>query len=109
MAPLVGAGLLAFGNLLVFAADAGSQLPEIGQIANLSAVGVLGWWVWSQQKELREIRAANAAIFDRLCDRWDRWEQIRHTDSEKLEGTLRDLAANCVNHRVRVAQEGKPS
>jgi L-lactate permease len=93
-------GLLSFGSLTLFAADVVPELPSgLGSLANLSAVAVLAWWAWSQQRELRDLRQSHTAVVDKLCDRWDAWEKIRHEDSEKLDVTLRDITANCAKRQ----------
>lgn len=88
---------LSFVGLALFAAAdvAVPELPGLGGLANITAVGVLAWWAWSLQAELKDLRKANAEIIDKLCNRWDSWEQIRHTDAQKLDETLRDMTANC--------------
>ena len=84
------------GLALFAAADAAvPEIPGLGGLANMTAVGVLAWWCWSMRAELQDLRKANAEIIDKLCNRWDSWEQIRHADNEKLDGTLREMAVNC--------------
>jgi hypothetical protein len=33
---------------------------------------------------------------DKLTERHDRWERLRHEDSQELTNTLNDLRANCI-------------
>jgi len=108
---------LPFVSLALFAAGdvTTPEFPGLGAIANLSAVGVLAWWAWSLQSDLREqrkehtaaldnIRAAHSAVVDRICERSDKWEQLRHADSEQLSETLRALSANCAATQARLQQ-----
>ncbi len=74
--------LLATGEVVTLA------LPMIGSAANLGALGVLAWVVWTQFGEIRSLRRTHGEIVDKLCDRWDSWEKIRHEDSERLDRTL---------------------
>lgn len=110
--PIVSLALFAAGDVAPIAVP---ELPGLGALANLSAIGVLAWWAWSLQSELREqrkehtaalenIRQGHAIVVDRICERSDKWEQLRHADSEQLSETLRALSANCAATQARLQQ-----
>jgi len=80
-------------------------LPGLGSLTQMGALGVLAWTVWTQQTELREMRRIHSDVIEKLCERWDAWEQIRHNDSEKLDGTLREMTANCAAVQSRMNKE----
>lgn len=44
-------------------------------------------------------------VVDRLADRHDRWEQLRHEDQQRLDATLRDLVS-ALGSGVAKAGEG---
>ena len=71
------------------------SIPGLVPSLQFGALGVLAWTVWVQQSELRELRKKHGEVIDKLCDRWNAWETILHGDSEKLDGTLRMMTANC--------------
>lgn len=70
-------------------------IPGVQQIAQLGALGVLTWFCFAQHRELQEIRRNHNETIDKLVDRWDGWEQLRHRDSEKLDETLLRVVAQC--------------
>lgn len=90
----VGAGLFAAGEI--------PGIGELGPIIQGGAVAVLTWVAWQLFRELRETREQSKnereqhqATIKQLCDRWDGWEQSRHTDHESLNSTLAALRENC--------------
>ena len=93
------------GLIMGFVLYATNELiPEtfsgLGAISQVGALGVLAWTVWALLGELRRLRDRHEAVIDQLCQRWDGWEHIRHTDSEKLDTTLRDLIRHCSARQV---------
>ena len=95
-AMLVGVGLLALGETIT------PILPELGTLTNLGAVGVLAWVAFTQRQELRDLREKHANVIDTLCSRWDAWEQLRHSDSNRLDETLRQMVAHCAETVAQV-------
>ena len=71
------------GPIDLFVRD-GVAADTLAPWAQLSALTVLGGVCWRLFSTL-----------DRLCDRWDAWEKIRHADSVTLNQTLTDLQSNC--------------
>ena len=56
--------------------------PNMGTLTQYGALGVLAWVAWTQRLELQAFRK-----------KLDFWENVRHTDSDKLNDTLRDMSA----------------
>lgn len=113
VAPMISVALFAFADV---APGVAPEFPGLGPVANISAVAVLAWWAWSLQAELREerksrevsqesLRASHAAVVDKLCERSDAWEKIRHADSEKLSDALRDLSSTCAKKQAQMARQ----
>lgn len=92
-------GLIASVFLLAAGGLTPATMPVIGTAANISAVGVLAWVVWTQLKEIKLLRLAHSDVVDRLCERWDAWEKIRHEDSAKLDDTLLKMTQQCADTR----------
>lgn len=85
-------GILATFLLLATGEVVTPAVPMIGSAANLGALGVLAWVVWTQFGEIKSLRRTHGEIVDKLCERWDSWEKIRHEDSERLDKTLLAMA-----------------
>ncbi len=78
---------LFFFSLPVVLLAAGGTAPDgiVDPLAKLGAVAALAFLaIWNVVK-------AQPAIFRRL----DRWDQVRHEDSERLRRTLEGLEASC--------------
>jgi len=91
-------------NYMIFAIPAllaaGEVAPPHFQVAlQYGALGVLAWVCWTQRQELQDLRKSYSVTLDKLCDRWDGWERVRHADSEKLDDTLRLMTAQCEKTR----------
>lgn len=86
---VVGVLLLAVGEGL------DGLSPVAGPAAQVSAVVVLAWVAWTQRQEMKELRERHSEAIDKLCQRWDAWEKLRHEDSRKLQEVLRDLMKHC--------------
>jgi hypothetical protein len=69
--------------------------PWAGIILKYGALGVLTWVVVSLNRERIRDRESHGSIIDRLCDRWDKAEETRHDDSERLNDTLRSMTQHC--------------
>ena len=82
--------------------------PGLGDVTQLGALGVLAWVAFTQRKELSELRKRHNDVIDTLCLRWDGWEKIRHTDSEKADGTLRELSTVIAAIRERLKSGETP-
>jgi len=70
-------------------------VPELQILSQIGALGVLSWFCFSQDRELKEIRRVHSEVIDKLCDRWDVWEQQRQQGAENADETLRMLVAQC--------------
>ena len=81
------------------------EVPLIQQVSQLGALGVLAYFCFSQQKELQRLRQDHTQVISELCNRWDGWERIRHSDSEKLDETLRVVVANCAAAQKLLSQK----
>ncbi len=81
------------------------ELPlagDWGMILQFGALGILAVAVVllfrelsEQRKAAKSERDAHAKTLDRLCDRWNGWEQTRHDDHEVLTETLTGLRIHC--------------
>ena len=80
----IGFTMLAVGDAITPAA------PALGTLTQFGAVGVLAWVAWTQRQELQAFRK-----------KLDCWENVRHTDSDKLNDTLRDMTADCAAVNAR--------
>lgn len=49
----------------------------------------------AQRADAKEERRLHAETLDKLCNRWDGWENTRHQDSAHLNETLTKLRENC--------------
>ncbi len=88
-------------------------LTGLGQLGSL---GVLGWACWhllvktvpSQQetfrKSLESIQQSHAKTLDTIADRHERWEELRHKDSERLDATMQQMSASCAATQARMRQ-----
>ena len=58
-----------------------------------------------------EQQKAFTTTLDKMADRHDAWEQLRHTDHETLQETLRCMTAECAQSRAAMlaAVEPKPN
>lgn len=83
--------------------------PDFQIVLQYGALGVLTWFCFAQQHDLvglrksladsidnirklsEDNRKANEVMLDKICDRQDGWEKIRHADSEKHDDALRKL------------------
>ena len=77
-------------------------IPAVGELTQLGALGVLAWVAWTQRAELRETRITNQKVINSLCERWNEWEKIRHSDSEKLDQTLLIMNKHCVEVQTKL-------
>jgi len=103
------------------------------------ALAVLTWAVWhaynnlvpALRKEIQDDRAQYMALLTKsqesfqktldvmadrhertqqaTADRFDRWEALRHADSEKLETSLTSLSVNCAEARNGRTLQPKPT
>ncbi len=64
--------------------------PVLGTLTQYGALGVLAWVAWTQREELKAFRK-----------KLDYWENVRHTDSDKLNDTLRENIAHCASTNAR--------
>ncbi|MFZ5833213.1 MAG: hypothetical protein ACOY3P_24255 [Planctomycetota bacterium] len=93
--------LLVFAWMLFAAGEAAQVAPALdplsvlGPISQAGAVGVLAWVAWSQRQEIRDLRVQHCAVIDKLCERWDRQEMVRHDDNRVLSEALTGLVAHC--------------
>ena len=88
---------------------AAGELPlpgGMGTLSQFSAVAVLAWIAWGQHRELQDLRREHRRVVDTLCERWDGWEQVRHTDSVRLDATLRQMAEGCAATQERISRTG---
>lgn len=93
---MVRSGLQIVTGISLLAAGDIPGLGEFGPIANVGAVAILGYMLLRQ-----------AQVIDRMADRWDGWEQIRHADSERLVESLAQLRENCA--AVTAISDKKPA
>lgn len=107
-------GYITIGGLTLLAQDALPAMGAIGPLAQLGAVGVMGWLTKALIAELRESRvdsakqrAEHAATLDSICARFDGWEQIRHADAEANRETLRQITAQCARAQVERESHGR--
>ena len=73
-----------YGLQGLFAAGEAPAMGDLGPWAQVSAVAVLAGVCWRL-----------FGTIDKLCDRWNEWEKIRHDDSDRLNATLAVLQSNC--------------
>ena len=81
------------------------QLPVIGETGPYLQWGALGILAVStaklftelglQRKDNAEERKQSSVVIGNLCDRWEEWEKVRHSDHESLTSTLVQLRENC--------------
>ena len=73
-------------------------------VALTALVGALGFLlkvtIPSLLRQNEQQRQENNAVVDRLAERWDGWEKMRHDDHESLEECLRNMADSCAQTRA---------
>lgn len=99
---MMKAGLLVGYFTLMIGQTIEPIAPDLSVLIQGGAVGVLAWVAWCQRAEIREqrieltaIRREHSEVIATLCSRWDQWERVRHDDSEKLDGAIRDMTRHC--------------
>lgn len=88
---------LLFGSLMLLAAETTTAAtpPMFNTASQITALSVLAAVVWYLlTKTIPRLSKTFTDTLNTLCERWDRWEKTRHDDSEELNRTLRELAAN---------------
>lgn len=100
-----------------FAAAVAPDPTWLTGIGQLGALGVLGWACWhlltktvpSQQETFREslesVQESHARTLDTIADRHERWEELRHKDSERLDATMQQMAVQCAAVQTKMRQE----
>ena len=114
---LVLLGATATTATTTLVAQASPEPALVVGLGSMGALGVLGWAVWhlltrtvpEQQetfrKSLEVIQESHSKTLDTVTDRHERWEGIRHTDSERLDETLRQMAAQCAATQALMKRE----
>jgi hypothetical protein len=93
-----GFGLLAAGEALPTEPEVwGYGKLGILYLALSSLIAAFGYLL---RVEMPAARKQFAAILDRITDRWDGWEKIRHDDHEGLQSVLRETVVNCADTRA---------
>ena len=90
-------GLMLACVLFAVGETLGDATAVLGPVSEISAVVVLAWVAYSQRQEIQALRARHSEVIDRLCTRWDTWEQLRHADSDKLNATLGQVREHCAS------------
>lgn len=84
--------LVSSGAVLLGQASPEPVTPWATGSAAVTLAGVVGWLLTktlpSMQRDFRE-------TLDKMAERHDQWEKSRHDDSEKLNGTLREMSSTC--------------
>lgn len=98
-------------------AQAAPATPWVQDGMQFSALALMGWALWyllskempKKREDFNEAITAQRISFtetlDKMSERHDRWETLRHQDSEKLDSTLRNLTENCAATRTMSQSE----
>lgn len=92
-----------------------NAVPYGDLMASGGALGILGWAVFytltrlvpadraQNAATLASLQSQYTATLDKMAERHERWEAIRHSDSEALRTALVDLTVNCARvHKIPV-------
>jgi hypothetical protein len=113
---LVGFGLLAVSDNLASELSAWSWVKVVSELSALGAL--IAAFAWLLRVEIPAMRRQNQEqqvafgkflerqqtsfekLLDRITDRWDGWEQVRHEDHENLQTVLRETVAHCAKSQT---------
>ncbi len=96
-----GFGLLAAGDVIPVEPGYPRVVLEYGAFGALIAsfAYLLRVEIPAMRKQNENQQTAFGSILNRISDRWDGWEKIRHDDHESLQNVLRDVVVNCASTR----------
>ena len=87
-----------------------SSIPFSDHIMQGGALGVLGWACWYLLcRHLPRERKDFSQSLDKICERHERWENVRHEDSQDLRTAIDGLRTNCAAVQERLqTQDDSP-
>ena len=84
-------------------------IPFGDTIMRGGALGILTWACWYlMARELPRHRKGFTESLDKICERHERWENIRHEDSQDLRSAIDSLRVNCATARQEFQQQSEP-
>lgn len=106
---LLGLGL---GGFVLGQVDTGIILKDAASLTGTTAVilalgYLLKFYIPSLHATAAVERAAFTATLDKMADRHDNWEKVRHEDSETLHATIMAMTKNCAE--AQAVMRGVPN